>query len=565
MNNRLLAKSQLSPSKHLFNALNLGFRSTAWVLVAIIALAPLFGVVIGLWPTAELDSTAISHFLTYNGLAYSVLSTLLLSLVAPLIALYIAFMVYSQYRFNQRWQSLEKRLAPLLSLPHLAVALGLVYLFSSGGMLWSALWGLIGQTAPEWLGLPRKSMLTMILAISIKEVPFFLLIFSAIGRQLAIKQWLLQGRALGYSESASWWLIVFPVVLKQSRLAVLAAMAYTLSVLDISLLVGPNIPELYAVVLYNWQTGFTPDEQAFAFLGNLLLIAMLGVLIACIYIHEQWVTNRLAILAVMANPLNIARVSQIFTAWLGFFSLLTLAILATFLLWSLGWNTQSAFTAPDWSTTLWQDEWFFMQGPLLNSLHIAFLSSILGVGVTLLALELQRYNKRYLPDYLWLLAILLPQLSMVYGWQILHTSSNASYHSSWIILSHVPFTFAYSYLVLRGPFQSINRHYELVAASFGYSPWQRWWNVRFMLLRPALLSAFAIAFSVSIAQYIPTLMIGAGRVSTITTEAVAIASGNEQNITAVYILVQAALPFIIFLVASILAQRTRGSVDAEHQ
>ena len=188
----------------------------------------------------------------------------------------------------------------------------------------------------------------------------------------------------------------------------------------------------------------------------------------------------------------------------------------------------------------------------------------MGVAVTLLALELQQQTKRKLPDYIWLMAILLPQLSMVYGWQVAHTGLSGSYSTGWIILSHLPFTFAYSYLVLRGPFQSLNRHYELVAASFGYTYWQRWWRIRFMLLRPALLSALAIAFSVSVAQYIPTLMIGAGRVTTITTEAVAIASGNEQSITAVYIIVQAALPFIAFLIASILAQRIRGSFDAEH-
>ena len=539
--------------------------ATGWLLVTFVAGLPVFGVVLGLWLSPPISWEQVSVFFTYNGLLSSVLSSLLLSLLAPIIALYVAFTVYSQYRFNPRWQALEQRLAPLLSLPHLAVALGIVYLFSSGGMVWSVLWELFGSTPPEWFGLGRKSLLSMLIAISIKEVPFFLFIFSALGRQLAIKDWLLQGRALGYSESASWWLLVFPTVLKQSRLALLAAMAFTLSVLDISLLIGPNIPELYAVVLYNWQTGFTADEQAMAFLGNLLLLTMLGVLVAAIYTHEWFAIKRIRTLAVMANPLKITRLARIFTAWLGLFSLLTLAILLTFLLWSLGWNTQSPFSAASWSTTLWQDEWFFMQTPLLNSLNIAFFSSVLGVAITLIALELQRQIKRYLPDYVWLLAILLPQLSMVYGWQIAHTDMSASYSTAWIVLSHLPFTFAYSYLVLRGPFQSLDRHYELVAASFGYSYWQCWWQVRFMLLRPALLSALAIAFSVSVAQYIPTLMLGAGRVSTITTEAVAIASGNEQSITAVYMLVQAALPFIAFFIASVLAQRLRGSYDAAHQ
>ncbi|MDU0354624.1 hypothetical protein RS130_12460 [Paraglaciecola aquimarina] len=184
------------------------------------------------------------------------------------------------------------------------------------------------------------------------------MIFSAFGRQLAIKNWLLQGRALGYSESASWWLLVFPTMLKQSRLALLAAMAFTLSVLDISLLIGPNIPELYAVVLYNWQTGFTADEQAMAFLGNLLLLLMLGVLVATIYGHEWIAAKRLRSLAVLANPMHITRLSRLFTAWLALFSLLTLAVLLTFLLWSLGWNTQNSFNSVNWSTALWQDEWF---------------------------------------------------------------------------------------------------------------------------------------------------------------------------------------------------------------
>ncbi|GAA6185830.1 ABC transporter permease subunit [Aliiglaciecola sp. NS0011-25] len=541
--------------------------STGWLIVTLVAGLPLFGIIVGIWPSVAISWSDIARFFAYNGLASTVLSTLALSLLAPLLALYIAFMVYSQYRFNPRWQALEKRLAPLLSLPHLAVALGLVYLFSSGGMLWSSLWGVFGYSPPQWLGLPHKSLVTMLLAISIKEVPFFLLIFSALGRQLAIKNWLLQGRALGHSESASWWLLVFPIILKQSRLALLAAMAYSLSVLDISLLVGPNIPELYAVVLYNWQTGFTAEQQTLAFVGNLVLLVLLALLIVGIYLHEWWAVKRLRNRAVKGTNLKIVRISRLFTHWLGFFSLLTLAILVTFLVWSLGWNNQgtiNTLSSVNWSFRLWQDEWFFMQGPLLNSLYIALLSGVIGVFMAILALELQRQSTVYLPDYIWLMAILLPQLSMVYGWQISHTALNGGYHSGWIILSHLPFTFAYSYLVLRGPFQSLDRHFELVAASFGYNYWQQFWKIRMMLLRPAMLSALAIAFSVSVAQYIPTLMIGAGRVTTITTEAVAIASGNEQNITAIYMLVQASLPFIAFFTASIMAQRVRGSFDVTH-
>ena len=52
-----------------------------------------------------------------------------------------------------------------------------------------------------------------------------------------------------------------------------------------------------------------------------------------------------------------------------------------------------------------------------------------------------------------------------------------------------------------------------------------------LLLRPALL-AFATGFSVSMAQYMPTLWLGAGRFSTLTTETVALSSGGSIPILA---------------------------------
>lgn len=536
-------------------------QGLAWLLVMLVAGLPLFGVLISLWPSTSITWADVSRFTHYNGLASSIAQSFGVALVAPLIGLYIAFMVFSQYRFHPRWQQLEQRLAPLLSLPHLAVALGLVYLFGTNGMLWDSLWHFFDTATPSWLGLPHKSIFTVILAISIKEVPFFLLVLSAISRQLPIQAWLLQGRALGYSEAVSWWLLIFPAMLKQSRLALLAAMAYSLSVLDISILIGPNIPSLYSVVLYQWQTGFSTIEQSNAYLGNMLLLLMLSLLVGAIYLHEWLSVKRLKSAAVLAKSLLISRINRIFVVWLALFSLLSLAILLTFLLWSLGGEQLSS---ENLSLSLWQEEWFFIQAPLLNSIYLAIISSLIGVALALLALELQRQAQWFIPDYLWLMAILLPQLSMVYGWQLAHTGIDGNYNIVWVMLSHLPFTFAYSYLVLRGPFQSINKYYELVAASLGYSYWQQWWKIRFNLLRPALLTTTAIAFSVSIAQYVPTLLIGAGRIPTITTEAVAIASGNEPRITAIYMLSQALPPFIAFLVAALLAHRFRGSFDAKY-
>ena len=69
------------------------------------------------------------------------------------------------------------------------------------------------------------------------------------------------------------------------------------------------------------------------------------------------------------------------------------------------------------------------------------------------------------------------------------------------------------------------------------------------MMAAPLLTAAAVRFAVSAALYLPTVLIGAGRVSTITTEAVALASGGNRRVIGIYAFLQMVLPSIGFLIA----------------
>ncbi|MFT6950090.1 MAG: putative thiamine transport system permease protein, partial [Paraglaciecola sp.] len=73
--------------------------SAAWLVVAAVAGLPLLGVALGLWPSVPVTWADVARFSAYNGLLPSIASSLFMSLAAPLLALYVAFVVYSQYRF----------------------------------------------------------------------------------------------------------------------------------------------------------------------------------------------------------------------------------------------------------------------------------------------------------------------------------------------------------------------------------------------------------------------------------------------------------------------------------
>ena len=68
--------------------------------------------------------------------------------------------------------------------------------------------------------------------------------------------------------------------------------------------------------------------------------------------------------------------------------------------------------------------------------------------------------------------------------------------------------------------------------------------------RAALAASFAVGFAVSVAQYLPTLYVGAGRFATVSTEAVNLAAGAQRSLTSAYAWLQWALPVLVFLVAA---------------
>ena len=71
-----------------------------------------------------------------------------------------------------------------------------------------------------------------------------------------------------------------------------------------------------------------------------------------------------------------------------------------------------------------------------------------------------------------------------------------------------------------------------------------------------------MGFAVSTAQYLPTLFAGAGRVVTVTTEAVTLSSGGDRRVIGVFAVLQAVLPLaaygLAFLWPAVLFRRRRG-------
>jgi putative thiamine transport system permease protein len=121
-----------------------------------------------------------------------------------------------------------------------------------------------------------------------------------------------------------------------------------------------------------------------------------------------------------------------------------------------------------------------------------------------------------------------------------------------VVWSHLLFVLPYVFLSLADPWRALDPRYARTAVCLGASPAKVLFCVKLpMLLRP-LLIATAVGFAVSVGQYLPTLFAGAGRITTLTTEAVTLAAGADRRVIGVYAFLQSLLPLLVYALALLL-------------
>lgn len=203
----------------------------------------------------------------------TLLSTLLLAVLAPLTACYLALRLAPALL---KRPTLQQLLSPLLSVPHVAFAVGLMLLFSPSGWLIrlvESITGLLPFPPQSW-PLPEKSVITVMVVLVLKELPFLLLMIAAQLKQVPASSWLTQAQSYGYSEKQAWWRVVTPELVKRLTLPMAAVIIYSLSVVDIPLLVGSNTEALLAQRVYEWTFQFSNESQSKALAGAWILMAM---------------------------------------------------------------------------------------------------------------------------------------------------------------------------------------------------------------------------------------------------------------------------------------------------
>lgn len=506
-------------------------------------LAPAFGYIPPL-QLFDLNLNAFYSVALWPSVSLSIGQTLFTAITSTTLAMLLSFSIIQAYWGSRVWGKVEKSLSPLLALPHVAFAVGFLFLFSDTGWIARLLYSFVDDTFLQSIFSWQDNLgIGLAFALAIKETPFLLLMSMPILHNLKVSETLQVSQSLGYSVNQAWWKTIFPQWWKHMRFSLFAIMAYSGSVVDVGLILGPTHPPTFAVLVWQWFSEPDLSQLPRAAAGAFVLFLLCSLLIAFV-----WVIERL-FLAVNRNWLSSGRHSYLAIKpyFFHMLSIISLFIVPVIVIWTFAQRWRFPDILPShWSLRFWQNEWPYIQETIITSVTIALISSLIALLLAVIAHEYRQKFRASLPMYVIALPMLIPQLSLLFGLQVTSLWIGQENYLLWVIWSHIFFAFPYVYLSLDGPWKSYPARLSQTAISLGHSPLKTWFKIKMPTLSGGLLFAWAMGMSVSLALYLPTIMLGAGRITTLTTEAVALSSGHDRRLVALYALWQAIIPFVFF-------------------
>ncbi|OED43295.1 hypothetical protein ACH42_10515 [Endozoicomonas sp. (ex Bugula neritina AB1)] len=501
-------------------------------------------------------------------LLHMVLLTLTTAVISTLISLLLALGVVTTTWGGKLWQKTQRWLSPIMAVPHVALAFGVSFVLMPSGLIARLLAvPLEWKLPPDWQSVQDPYGLSYMLLLIVKETPFLVFMLIAAIGQLPVCETIKIGQSLGYQRWVTWVKLIWPRLIPMIRLPVYTVLAFSISVVDIPLILGPTNPPLFAVQIFQWLQDADLSLRLKAAAGSLLLLGLVATTVLIFFLAEKtafrylrsWMTNgyrgatyfgmmRFGMMrfGMMRFGIEGGRFSESISIilWRSLLCLFSLSAVVL-LIWSFVWRWRFPSLWPDWSIHAWERSWDQLIEPLSNSLMIGVFASFLSVVLAILLIECASKESRYTKIVMYL-PLLLPQMTFVFGIQVLLLQFHLEGHWLTVTAVHLIFVLPYCYLSLMGTWANYDVRHTIQGQMLSASRVRTWWAVKLRILWRPVLGSFALGFSVSIAQYLPTLFASAGRVPTITTEAVSLVSGGNRRLIGVYALVQMLLPLLCY-------------------
>jgi len=569
----------------MFTHITLVARWCLLLLLCIPVLAGLVGVIfpaLGYFPAIGANAFSTQVFATLFDLP-DIWQMMWLSLFtgvgSTLLAVIAAFCILATFYQSSLLGKIQGVLSPFLVFPHAAAAISLLFVVSPSGIFAAITTRLNAYFSHAFatpfvneiseMALPAANDgtllydglgLSILIALSLKELPFILLMTLSVMSQPLVKKkltgYVKVGTALGYSPTASFFKLVLPTIFSQIKLPLLAVLVFATSNVEIPLILGPNNPSTLAVAIMHWFNHIDLSMRLLASSAAVVQVAVSAVAVLLFFGIERLVTYTGKRSLSGGNRYFADAVLRVCGfVIMAFYIILICTVVYTVVVYSFAKQWHFPLLLPEGLTLLhWNTATSALTTPLINTLLLGVLVSTTSLVLVLFTLESEQLKPaRAVAENAFsvslFLPLLVPGVAFLYGlvWFQQLVFQNAVWFHTYV--AHMVYVLPYVFLSMAVAYRKFDNRYAMVAQSLGKTPWQVFYHVKLPSLFSAIMVAWALGLAISFSQYLPTLLASGGTLPTVTTEAVASVSGSSTRLTAVYVIIQAVMPLIGFMIA----------------
>ncbi len=222
-----------------------------------------------------------------------------------------------------------------------------------------------------------------------------------------------------------------------------------------------------------------------------------------------------------------------------------------------------SFSARWFYPQLWPDQWGLRAwqyiigvagsqiiSGLVQSILVALATAVVSIGVGVpagRALGLYNFKGKDLISVMLMLPVIVPPLCVAMGLHLWFIKLGLAETFMGVVLVHLTFCLPYSIFVMWGVFSNYNPDYENQARSLGASSWKIVLRVMLPLTLPGIMVAGLFSFLLSWSQYLSTLIIGGGRITTLPILLFALMGSGDRPVAAAVSIVFVAPAFLALL------------------
>ena len=491
-------------------------------------------------PTLGKGEFSLNYFyisMNIPGIYKSILLSIFTGLVSTALALFFSQVILLYFFKTKIYNYLKIIISPLIALPHITMAIGLIFILSPSGLFlrFVSPWLTGFDRPPNTYIFPDEYGYLLILGLMLKEIPFLVLVSLSALREFSSTKFFDLGKSFQHSNFSTWFILIFPIIYKKIRLVTFIIIAFSSSVVDMSLLLAPSTPSTLSVRIL--QTFQSSDIDSFFIASNLSLIQLLIIMI----LLAVWIVfEKIIKLKCFFNFfIKITSFKSEFLKFaILFFNIILFLLSFTGIICSILWGFSENWYFPNFFPNDLNIDGFLSfyyqnKSLILISIFIPLIVSLLSISLIIIWVELLEYLKIKKNQFEWIIftPLFIPQISFLIGIQSFIILFNYNSFLIPLIFVQLFYVIPYCFIILAPALREVKLDYIKVASSLGKNRIDRLFNIKIPLVLPSLLTSFAIGMIVSFALYVPVYFIGAGRVTTLTVEALNLAmSGSKQDL-----------------------------------